>query len=123
MNFDSPLRSVSFGLAAGTTAPTSVNVSLFNTDGALIGMQVLSLTPGSTIFSEGLFDGGMTSLGSLRIDLDPASAAGRFALDNVMGRSVTVGVPEPTTWLLMVTGLFAMGVLIWRRRDQIVCSA
>jgi len=123
MNFGAPLRSVSFGLAAGTTVPTTANVSLFNPGGALLEMRVLNLTPGATIFSEGLFDGGMMTLGSLRIDLDPAMDAGRFALDNVTGRTVAVGVPEPTTWLLMATGLFAMGVLIWRRRDQIVLSA
>jgi len=49
------------------------------------------------------------------VDLGPSDQIGNL-IDNVV---VTTGVPEPSTWAMMVLGFFGVGLLAYRRKGQL----
>jgi hypothetical protein len=73
-----------------------------------------TVTPGSswatTSFSFVAVDGQDLIFSATRIDGDHASG-----LDNI---TISVAVPEPSTWAMMILGFAGIGFLAYRRRDQ-----
>ncbi len=105
-------------------AAGSTGITAFARDGSLLG----------TVANTGLgieFLGLVTNDGQNRIagvflDLVGAEPAG-FAIDNlrfgVRGQVVTPGIPEPTTWAMMILGFGAIGGSLRRRRTLATVNA
>lgn len=66
-------------------------------------------TTGTVNFFGGLAGGGTSTYFSLEEDLSGANGT----------ITVTSGVPEPSTWLMMILGFCGLGFMTYRRRDQL----
>jgi len=123
--------SQSIALAAGTTYAVSFNIySPINgtqnpfdallqsaTDGSLSPVfHSKALGAGWTHYSAGFVAGGGPY--SFNLNFGPlgsgaANAAADFVVDNI---DISVAVPEPATWAMMIMGFMGIGFLAYRRR-------
>jgi hypothetical protein len=69
--------------------------------------------------------GGATSAKLSLVDQNTAASGNDFALDLISlstdpsgGTSVTPGVPEPSTWAMMIFGFFGVGFMAYRRNRK-----
>ena len=59
------------------------------------------------------FQAGVNTLDFVILDTGPPSA---LRVDNLAGTAANIGVPEPTTWALMLLGFFGLGGALRSRR-------
>ncbi len=112
--FPDSFNQVKFGLAVSLATPTFVNVELFNSSNASLGVTPLNLTPLPT-FSENQFNYSGVGISRFRVDLTPSSLAPRFAFDNLILDNVST-VPEPTSFVVFLLGSFLSAAGAARRR-------
>jgi hypothetical protein len=78
--------------------------------------QSKALGAGWTNYSGGFVAGGGPYSFSLNfgpLGFGPAQAAADFVVDNI---DISVAVPEPATWAMMIMGFMGIGFLAYRRR-------
>lgn len=93
---------------AGVSQDIYFNMYLNN---ALVGWSstvVSSATP--TFLNSGY--GGLVD----RVSVHSTGGNAFWVMDDVTYQ--TVSVPEPTTWMLMLTGVFGLGLVAWRRKRE-----
>jgi hypothetical protein len=130
-NFSSATMTQAAFLASSLTIQGDAYTTFFHISGNYFSPNTINGTfshdDGATVFVDGVFAGG--SAGETSVVSTPYTlAAGSHAVDlyyvagngtpSVLNFSTPAGVPEPTSWALMILGFGGVGAVVRRRRAE-----
>ena len=120
VTFASPVDTLQFYFTGDNSAATTLSVQAF-LNNVLLG--TLSIHGDGSVSTAQLVNLG--SFGAIdKISVSGGSAdINGFAYDDFSFNVVPAGVPEPSTWALMILGFAAIGVRVRRRRSAELVSA
>jgi hypothetical protein len=121
-----PSTTYNFSTFVASIFPESPALLNFSMDSTLLGSTfAASSTVGlwQQFFATFTTGSGQTSAVFSIVDQNTAATGNDFALDFITlstdpsgGTTVTPGVPEPSTWAMMIFGFFGVGFMAYRRR-------
>ena len=118
---------ISFPVFNGVTSVESYLVDAYNSSNTLIGSQTLSNVPTNQSGGFGIIDISAPGISSVTISTVGSPTLWDFSIDSValnesvqaaFNGGVTSGVPEPSTWAMMLLGFAGVGFMAYRRKSK-----